>query len=63
MLNDCNARGNELKNQGILLSLGVDSTNPKWLKVAYIPPEAKDTSKAIYGVIHESQVSSQCEGF
>lgn len=61
MLNDCNARGNELKNQGILLSLGVDSTNPKWLKVAYIPPEAKDTSKAIYGVIHESQVDYRCE--
>ncbi|WP_295701887.1 MULTISPECIES: hypothetical protein [Helicobacter] len=60
MLNDCNTRGNELKNQGILLSLGVDSTNPKWLKVAYIPPEAKDTSKAIYGVIHESQVRIDC---
>lgn len=61
MLNNCNTRGNELKNQGILLSLGVDSTNPKWLKVAYIPLEAKDTSKAIYGVIHESQVDYGCE--
>ncbi|BDB64065.1 hypothetical protein T36_0512 [Helicobacter cinaedi] len=51
------------KNLGVILELGKDPTNPKWLKVAYIPPEAKDTSKAIYGVIHESQVSSQCEGF
>lgn len=60
MLNNCNTPGNELKNQGILLSLGQNSTNPKWLKVAYIPPEAKDTSKAIYGVIHESQVILGC---
>ncbi|WP_034345469.1 hypothetical protein [Helicobacter trogontum] len=61
ILNDCNLRGNELNNQGILLSLGKDPTNPKWLKVAYIPKEANDTSKAIYGVIHESQVSFDCE--
>ncbi|TLD96672.1 hypothetical protein LS80_007955 [Helicobacter trogontum] len=61
MLNDCNLRGNELNNQGILLSLGKDPTNPKWLKVAYIPKEANDTSKAIYGVIHENQVSFDCE--
>lgn len=37
-----------------------DSKNPQWLKVAYIPKEAKDTSKAIYGVIHTSQVSVEC---
>ena len=60
MLNDCNMRSNELQNQGVLLSLGKDPTNPKWLKVAYIPKEASDTSKAIYGVIHESQVSFDC---
>ena len=58
MLDNCNPQ--ELENQGIVLSLGQDSTNPKWLKVAYIPPEAKDTSKAIYGVIHESQISTEC---
>ncbi|STQ84419.1 MULTISPECIES: hypothetical protein [Helicobacter] len=51
------------EDKGFILNLGKDPTNPKWLKVAYIPPEVKDTSKAIYGVIHESQVSSQCEGF
>ena len=61
IVNDCNMRGNELQNQGILLFLGKDPTNPKWLKVAYIPKEASDTSKAIYGVIHESQVSFDCE--
>lgn len=60
IVNDCNMRGNELQNQGILLFLGKDPTNPKWLKVAYIPKEASDTSKAIYGVIHESQVSFDC---
>ncbi len=60
MLSECNLPTNELQNKAILLSLGQDSTNPKWLKVAYIPKEAKDTSKAIYGVIHESQVSSYC---
>ncbi|WP_334090518.1 hypothetical protein [Helicobacter typhlonius] len=49
------------ENKGLILNLGQDSTNPKWLKVAYIPPEAKDTSKAIYGVIHESQVDYRCE--
>ncbi len=48
------------KNLGVIVYLGQDSTNPKWLKVAYIPKEAKDTSKAIYGVIHESQVSFDC---
>lgn len=48
-------------DKGVLLNLGKDSTNPKWLKVAYIPPEAKDTSKAIYGVIHESQVDLSLE--
>lgn len=48
-------------DKGLLLHLGEDSTNPKWLKVAYIPPEAKDTSKAIYGVIHKSQVSLGCD--
>ena len=48
-------------NKGFLLMLGKDPTNPKWLKVAYIPKEANDTSKAIYGVIHESQVSFDCE--
>lgn len=47
-------------DKGLLLHLGEDSTNPQWLKVAYITPEAKDTSKAIYGVIHESQVSWEC---
>ena len=60
MLNDCNLRGNELQNKAILLSLGKDSKNPQWFKVAYIPKEAKDTSKAIYGVIHESQVDVGC---
>ena len=48
-------------NKGFILNLGQDFTNPKWLKVAYIPKEASDTSKAIYGVIHESQVSFECE--
>ena len=48
-------------NKGFILNLGQDSTNPKWLNVAYIPKEANDTSKAIYGVIHESQVSFECE--
>ena len=47
-------------NKGFILNLGQDFTNPKWLKVAYIPKEASDTSKAIYGVIHESQVSFDC---
>lgn len=51
------------ENKGFLLNLGQDSTNSKWLKVAYIPPEAKDTSKAIYGVIHESQASNECGKF
>ncbi|WP_258864264.1 MULTISPECIES: hypothetical protein [unclassified Helicobacter] len=49
------------ENKGLILELGRDSGNPKWIKVAYIPPESKDTSKAIYGVIHESQVSAGCE--
>ena len=49
------------ENKGLILNLGQDSSNPKWLKVAYIPPEAKDTSKAIYGVIHENQVDYGCE--
>ena len=48
-------------DKGLILELGRDSSNPKWVKVAYIPPESKDTSKAIYGVIHESQVSAGCE--
>lgn len=48
------------KDLGIIMYLGKDSTNPQWIKVAYIPPEAKDTSKAIYGVIHESQVDLSC---
>ena len=38
-----------------------DSTNPKWYKIAYIPPNAKDASEAIYGVIHSSQVGFECE--
>ncbi|MGX3046185.1 hypothetical protein, partial [Helicobacter sp. T3_23-1056] len=41
-------------HKGRIAFLGKDSTNPKWYKVAYIPPNAKDTSKAIYGVIHSS---------
>lgn len=48
------------KDLGAIVYLGKDSTNPKWLKVAYVPKEAKDTSKAIYGVIHENQVSLDC---
>ncbi|RDU61623.1 hypothetical protein CQA53_09880 [Helicobacter didelphidarum] len=48
------------ENKGLILELGRDTKNPKWLKVAYIPPESKDTSKTIYGVIHESQVSYDC---
>ena len=47
-------------DKGFLLDLGKDSKNPQWFKVAYIPKEAKDTSKAIYGVIHTSQVSVGC---
>lgn len=47
-------------NKGLLLNLGEDSNSPQWLKVAYIPKEAKDTSKAIYGVIHTSQVGVGC---
>ena len=47
-------------NKGRIVFLGKDSTNPKWYKVAYIPPNAKDTSKAIYGVIHSSQVGFEC---
>lgn len=61
MLNGCSLPTNEFRGKAILLSLGKDSTNLKWLKVAYIPKEANDTSKAIYGVIHESQVSFDCE--
>lgn len=49
------------ENKGLILELGRDFANPKWIKVAYIPLESKDTSKAIYGVIHESQVSAGCE--
>lgn len=49
------------ENKGVILDLGQDSKNPKWLKVAYIPAQAKDTSKAIYGIIHESQVSFGCD--
>lgn len=44
------------ENKGVIFYFEQDSTNSGWLKVAYIPPQAKDTSKAIYGVIHESQV-------
>ena len=47
-------------NKGRIVFLGKDSTNPKWYKIAYIPPNAKDTSKAIYGVIHSSQVGFEC---
>ncbi|MGX3045455.1 hypothetical protein [Helicobacter sp. T3_23-1056] len=32
-----------------------------WYNADYIPPNAKDTSKAIYGVIHRSQVGFECE--
>lgn len=48
------------KNKGIIIYLGKDSTNSKWYKIAYLPPNAKDTSKAIYGVIHSSQVGFEC---
>ena len=48
-------------NKGVIIFLGNDSTNPKWYKIAYIPPQAKDTSKAIYGVIHSSQVGFECD--
>ena len=47
-------------DKGRIIFLGNDSPNPKWYKVAYIPPNAKDTSKAIYGVIHSSQVGFEC---
>ncbi|MGX3045713.1 hypothetical protein [Helicobacter sp. T3_23-1056] len=47
-------------NKGVIIFLGKDSANPKWYKIAYIPPNAKDTSKAIYGVIHNSQVGFEC---
>lgn len=48
-------------NKGFIIFLGKDSTNPKWYKVAYIPPNAKDTRDAIYGVIHSSQVGFECD--
>ena len=47
--------------KGFIIFLGKDFANPKWYRVAYIPPNAKDTSKAIYGVIHSSQVGFECE--
>ncbi|MGX3044336.1 hypothetical protein [Helicobacter sp. T3_23-1056] len=47
--------------KGFIIFLGKDFANPKWYKIAYIPPNAKDTSKAIYGVIHNSQVGFECE--
>ena len=47
--------------KGFIIFLGKDFTNPKWYKVAYIPPNAKDTRKAIYGVIHSSQVGFECD--
>ncbi|MGX2984934.1 hypothetical protein ACWIWK_05650 [Helicobacter sp. 23-1048] len=47
-------------NKGRIVFLGNDSANPKWYKVAYIPPNAKDTREAIYGVIHSSQVGFEC---
>ena len=46
--------------KGFIIFLGKDSTNSKWYKIAYLPPNAKDTSKAIYGVIHSSQVGFEC---
>ncbi|MGX3097376.1 hypothetical protein [Helicobacter sp. 23-1046] len=45
-------------NKGVIIFLGNDS--PKWYKIAYIPPNAKDTREAIYGVIHSSQVGFEC---
>ena len=46
--------------KGFIIFLGKDSANPKWYKVAYIPPNAKDTREAIYGVSHSSQVGFEC---
>ncbi|TLD84242.1 hypothetical protein [Helicobacter sp. MIT 05-5294] len=49
------------ENKAFILDLGRDSKNFKWIKVAYILPEAEDASKVIYGVIHESQVGHECK--
>lgn len=48
------------EDKGLILEIEQDFTSTEWLKVAYIPTEAKDTSKAICGVIHKSQVSLRC---
>ena len=47
-------------DKGYILRVANEPNDSKWIRVAYIPADADDSSDAIYGVVQSNQVGDFC---